>query len=91
VAGPSGRAVLLANAFAGAGHAVTLLTFRPGGALAGTVSPAVTRFALQSFDTRLDWYAPGLARFIERQPPDVILCMGRMANCYGQGLVREYA
>ncbi len=87
--GTERQSVLLANAFADAGHAVTLLTFRPGGALAATVAPAVTRFALQSFDTRLDWYAPGLARFIERQPPDLILCMGRMANCYGQGLVRE--
>jgi glycosyltransferase involved in cell wall biosynthesis len=36
---------------------------------------------LQSFDTRLDWYAPGLRRTLEVLQPDVILCMGRMANC----------
>lgn len=87
--GTERQSVLLANAFAAAGHAVTLLTFRPGGALAATVDPAVTRAALQPFDTRLDWFAPGLTRFIERRPPDVILCMGRMANCYGQSIVRD--
>ncbi len=87
--GTERQTVLLANAAAEAGHAVTLLTFRPGGTLAGTLSPTVTWRSLQSFDTRLDWFAPGLIRQIERQPPDLILCMGRMANCYGQGLVKE--
>lgn len=87
--GTERQSVLLANAFAAAGHAVTLLTFRPGGALDSTVAPNVARHALQPFDTRLDWFAPGLARFVERDPPDVILCLGRMANCYGQGLVKE--
>jgi glycosyltransferase involved in cell wall biosynthesis len=86
--GTERQTVLLANACAAAGHAVTLLTFRPGGALAPTVDPAVTRHALQPFDTGLDWFAPGLARFIARRPPDIILCMGRMANCHGRGLVR---
>ncbi|MEY3773407.1 MAG: hypothetical protein RLZZ129_187, partial [Verrucomicrobiota bacterium] len=85
--GTERQSVLLANAFAAAGHTVTLLTFRPGGALAATVDPAVTRAALQPFDTRLDWFAPGLTRFIARRPPDVILCLGRMANCYGQNIV----
>lgn len=79
--GTERQSVLLANAFAAAGHASTLLTFRPGGALAGSVGPGVTRLTLQSFDTRLDWYAPGLRRTLEVLQPDVILCMGRMANC----------
>jgi len=87
--GTERQSVLLANAFAAAGHNVTLLTFRPGGPLALTVSPQVTHRALQRFDTRLDWFAPGFFRSIERQPPDIILLMGRMANCYGQGIIKE--
>ncbi len=80
--GTERQSVLLANAFAAAGHATTLLTFRPGGALARTVSPAVSRKILQPFDTTLDWFAPGLRAFVRRTAPDVVLCMGRMANCH---------
>jgi glycosyltransferase involved in cell wall biosynthesis len=87
--GTERQTVLLANAFAAAGHKVTLLTFRPGGALADTVSSAVMLKSLQSFDTRFDWFAPGLLSLVERQSPDIILCMGRMANCYGQSLVKR--
>jgi glycosyltransferase involved in cell wall biosynthesis len=87
--GTERQAVLLANACAAAGHKVTLLTFRPGGALASTVSPEVTLRALQSFDTHLDFLALGLGRAVERIGPDVALLMGRMANCQGQFMVRE--
>lgn len=87
--GTERQTVALANAFAVAGHAVTLITFRPGGPLASTVSPAVTHHALQRFDTKLDWFAPGITLVPERFPADIILCMGRMANCYAQGLVKE--
>jgi len=88
--GTERQSVLLAHAFAAAGHAVTLLTFRPGGALAGTVDPAaVSHVALQPFDTGLDWFAPGLSGRVARLRPDVILCMGRMANCRAGGLQRR--
>lgn len=86
--GTERQAVLLANAFAAAGHATTLLTFRPGGALAATVSSKVDRRSLQSFDFGLDWFAPGLRRTAARVRPDIILCLGRMANCYAGGLQR---
>jgi glycosyltransferase involved in cell wall biosynthesis len=79
--GTERQSVLLANAFAAAGHASTLLTFRPGGALAATVAPGVRRVALQPFDTTLDWFAPRLSSIARRLEPDAILCMGRMANC----------
>ncbi len=85
--GTERQSVLLANAFAAAGHPVTLVTFRPGGRLDSTVAPGVNRIALQSFDTRLDWYAPGLGRTVEVLEPDVILCMGRMANCLAGRIV----
>ncbi len=87
--GTERQAVLLATAFATAGHATTLLTFRPGGALASMVPSIVARHTLQPFNTRLDWFAPGLARFASRLTPDVILCMGRMANCRAGGLQQK--
>lgn len=84
--GTERQSVFLSNAFARAGHATTLLTFRPGGQLAGTVSADVRRVILQPFDTHLDWFAPGLFRTVERERPDITLCMGRMANCYGYAI-----
>jgi glycosyltransferase involved in cell wall biosynthesis len=90
--GTERQTVFLVNAFAAAGHDVTLLTFRPGGRLAGTVAPAVKRRALQPFDTRLDWFIPGLFGYVERDPPDTVLCMGRMANCWAhlvQNVVKD--
>lgn len=88
--GTERQSILLAGAFAAAGHDTTLLTFRPGGALAATVSPAVTHRVLQPFDTRLDWFAPGLTSTAAVIAPDVILCMGRMANCYAGGLQLKF-
>src|SRR5882724_6613178 len=81
--GTERQSVLIANAFAAAGHDTRLLTFRPGGALASTVDAAAKHFPLQPFDFHLDWFAPGLFGFIRRSHPDIVLCMGRMANCYG--------
>lgn len=87
--GTERQSVLLANAFAADGHPTTLLTFRPGGPLAATVTPAVARMILQPVDTGLDWFAPGLPAAASTLRPDVILCMGRMANCYAGGLQRR--
>lgn len=84
--GTERQSVLLANAFAAAGHSTTLLAFRPGGALAPTVDARVSFHTLQPFDLRLDWFAPGLFGAAARLQPDVILCLGRMANCYAGGL-----
>jgi glycosyltransferase involved in cell wall biosynthesis len=80
--GTERQSVFLSNAFAAAGHGTTLLTFRPGGRLAPTVAPAVHRWALQPVDLGLDWLAPGLGSVARHHRPDVVLCMGRMANCY---------
>jgi glycosyltransferase involved in cell wall biosynthesis len=88
--GTERQSVLLANACAAAGHPTTLLTFRPGGALAATVAPVVTRRALQVFDLGLDWLAPGLGGAVAEAAPDVILCMGRMANCAAGGLQKKF-
>jgi glycosyltransferase involved in cell wall biosynthesis len=88
--GTERQSILLANAFAAAGHPAMLLTFRPGGALVSTIASNVTHRSLQSFDLRLDWFAPGLSAEVQRFAPDVILCMGRMANSYAGDLQREF-
>ncbi len=85
--GTERQSVFLANAFASDGHETSLITFRPGGSLSATIAPEVTRHSLQPFDTHCDWFAPGLCGHIKNNPADIILCMGRMANCYGQGIV----
>lgn len=87
--GTERQSVFLAQAFAKAGHETRLTTFRPGGPLASTLASVVTHDALQPFDTHCDWFAPGLMGYIENHPADIILCMGRMSNCYGQGIVKE--
>ncbi len=86
--GTERQSILLANAFAAAGETVTLLTFRPGGTLARTPAPEVRRVALQPFDLGLDWLAPGLVSAARRLAPDLILGMGRMANCQAWRLGR---
>lgn len=85
--GTERQSILLANAFAAAGHATSLMTFRPGGTLAHTVAGGVNRMTLQPFDLGLDWLAPGLRRRVRALAPDFVLCMGRMANCHGWRLV----
>ncbi len=81
--GTERQSVFMASAFARAGHEVTLLTFRPRGVLEldDEQHPFAFR-SLQAFDTRLDWFAPGLLRTAAEAAPDLVLCMGRMANCY---------
>jgi len=81
--GTERQAVFLGAAAAKAGHPVTLLTFRPRGALGDDAEDQPFAFkSLQSFDTGLDWFAPGLLRTARDAAPDLVLCMGRMANCY---------
>ena len=87
--GTERQSVLLSRAFAAAGHESTLLTFRPGGALADSVSGSVRHKVLQPVDLRLDWFAPGLLPTLHDLAPDVVLCMGRMANCYGGAIQRH--
>ncbi len=85
--GTERQSVALTRAFTAAGHPTTLVTFRPGGTLAPS-SGEIAHVALQPFDTGLDWFAPGLRGKIATLAPDVVLCMGRMANCYAGGLQR---
>jgi len=87
VGGTERQSIALAHAFAADGHAVLLVTFRPGGPLAGEAGPGVRHVALQPFDLHLDWFAPGLVRNLRTFSPDIALLMGRMANCHGARLI----
>ncbi|HEY5553020.1 MAG TPA: glycosyltransferase [Opitutaceae bacterium] len=81
--GTERQAVFLARSFVASGHETTFLTFRPGGALASDLAAAGVRHVpLQPVDLGLDWFAPGLCAKINAEKPDVVLCMGRMANCH---------
>jgi glycosyltransferase involved in cell wall biosynthesis len=88
--GTERQSVLLSGAFAAEGHVAALTTFRPGGALDATVAPQVRRRTLQPFDLHLDWFAPGLRDHVAEFAPDVLLCMGRMANCYAGPLQEKF-
>lgn len=78
--GTERQTVWLGRAFAAEGHEVRLTTFRPGGALAGTTGE-VGRRVLQGFDSGVNAWAPGLGRAVREEGAEVVLCMGRMANC----------
>ena len=87
--GTERQAVFLGAAAARAGHEVTLLTFRPRGALGDDAENQPFAFkSLQPIDCHLDWFAPGLLRTAEAAAPDLVLCMGRMANCYA-GFIQQ--
>jgi glycosyltransferase involved in cell wall biosynthesis len=86
--GTERQSILLTRAFGAAGHTASLLTFRPGGVLRPTASDIHLQ-ALQPFDSGLDWYAPGLLRHARCVQPDIVLAMGRMANCQVERLQRS--
>lgn len=77
--GTERHSILLQREFGQLGHESSLITFRPGGRLAPSAGGARS---LQSFDTGLDWFAPGLNRAVLGARPDVVVCMGKTANCY---------
>jgi glycosyltransferase involved in cell wall biosynthesis len=79
--GTERQSILLSRAFAAEGHAAALLTFRPGGALEASAA-GIARHSLQPVDLGLDWFAPGLTGAVKKFRPDIVLCMGRMANGY---------
>ena len=87
--GTERQSILLTRGFAAAGHAATLLTFRPGGALAGELA-GVDHRVLTPVDLGLDWFAPGLLRAVAALAPEVVLCMGRMANCHAGFIQRRF-
>ncbi|MGH7995747.1 MAG: glycosyltransferase [Opitutaceae bacterium] len=79
--GTERQSILLARGFRARRQDVLLLTFRPGGPLLDTID-GVEHQSLQPLDLRWDWFAPALTARIRHERPDVVLAMGRMANCH---------
>lgn len=81
--GTERQSLHLARHAAGQNDAVTLILFRPGGALFEQLHelPFAVR-VLQSFDTGISLFAPGLQDALDEARPEVVLCMGRTANCF---------
>ena len=72
------------------GHNAHLLIFRPCGSLWDEmVAKSIPHTVLQDFDTGLCLLAPGLFENLERLGPDVVLCMGRTANCFA-GFIQHH-
>lgn len=89
--GTERQTVSLCEYFCRSGHDVSLLTFRPGGRLVDWVRRAgIPSRSLQAFDLRLNFFAPGLFREVARLNPDIVLCMGRMANSYAGFLHKRF-
>lgn len=91
IGGTEKQSLFLARFFREAGEEAGLLTFRPGGHLqrAGLGDDLPVR-VLQRFDSRISLWAPGLTRAIRETAPEVILCMGRTANCYAGFLQKRF-
>lgn len=85
--GTERHSILLAKEFNALGHRARLVTFRPGGALSGFGGAA--HHSLQPFDTGIDWFGPGLNRAVLGDAPDIVLCMGKTANCFAGRLQRQ--
>jgi glycosyltransferase involved in cell wall biosynthesis len=85
--GTERHSILLAQEFNALGHRARLVTFRPGGPLAGF--GGAEHRSLQPFDTGLDWFGPGLSRTVLGEGADIVLCMGKTANCFAGRLQRR--
>lgn len=85
--GTERHSILLSREFGRLGHEARLVTFRPGGLLAGTVESE--HVSLQPFDTGIDWFGPGLLRTVLGNSPDIVLCMGKTANCFAGRIQRR--
>lgn len=91
IGGTEKQTLFLARTFREAGHAAELLLFEPGGHLATPEElEGIKVSSLQPFRTGLPLLAPGLRRAVAKRQPQVILCMGRTANCYAGFLQKRF-
>lgn len=81
--GTERQTLAIAEGLAALGVDVHLIVFRAGGILdAEAERLPVTLHHLKQGMLKSDWFAPGLFGFLKTLSPDVVLPMGRMANCY---------
>ena len=84
VGGTESQSIYLCKRFQEAGHEAILLTNRPGGSLIHLIEQYdLAHRVLQPWDWRLDWLCPGLIVALSEIGPDVVILMGRNANCQG--------
>lgn len=88
--GTERQSLFLARFCRQAGDEVTLVVFRPGGQLEAEMRAVGARVeVLQSWDSGLSLWAPGLRSRLRAIAPQVVICMGRTANCYA-GWVQKW-
>ncbi len=91
IGGTERQSLFLARTFQQRGHRCSVLTFRPGGHLSDQRHlEGVHWIRLQRWDTKIAFWAPGLLKQVGRVNPDVVLCMGRTANCYAGFIQKRY-
>ena len=91
VGGTEKQSLFLARTFGEKGHETVILTFRPGGHLADDQHlEGLQVQTLQGFDSRISLWAPGLMKRVRELEPEIILCMGRTANCYAGFIQRRF-
>lgn len=73
------------------GHSSVILTNRPGGILAATITrPPLEVRSLQPFQSGINFWAPGWRSAIRHEKPDAIILMGRVANCMGNAIRDQF-
>lgn len=91
VGGTERQALFLARFFLDRGHDAGLLVFSRGGQLAGEPERlGIPVRHLQSRAWGLPLWAPGLMRAVRESRANVVLCMGRTANCYAGFVQRRF-
>ncbi len=91
IGGTERQSLFLARTFQENGHEAPILTFRPGGHLNTKENlEGLTVDVLQPFNSGIALWAPGLMKHISKVSPDIILCMGRTANCYAGFIQRKF-
>lgn len=91
IGGTERQSLFLARTFQENGHETRLLVFRPGGHLHTKENlDGLTLDVLQAFDSKVALWAPGLMRRIAAISPEIILCMGRTANCYAGSIQSKF-
>ncbi len=83
IGGTERQSLLMGADLRQAGHDPVLLLFRPGGQLYGESQKCdFPVHVLQRCDSGVSLWAPGLKKAVGSIRPEIMICMGRTANCY---------
>ncbi|MDQ8186949.1 glycosyltransferase [Pelagicoccus sp. SDUM812002] len=89
--GTEHQTLAIARGLSEAGHQVHIIVFRRGGILdeRATKDSLLTTHYLNQRFLKTDWFAPGLKSLLTQISPDMVVPMGRMANCHAGLLASE--